>query len=177
MQDYEEVNGILRPLRGKLVVGGTFSAKLIRDGKVIDEWEKHNLIVNQGLDHILATEFTAGAQITSWFMGVFGNNYVPVGTDTAASIAANAGEISAYNGSGRQPYTGVEGGQQVTNAAAPSTFTFTAAETIYGAFVASASGFQATTGVLFAAAQFATAKTVAINDQLLLTYAFGAASS
>lgn len=177
MQNYEEVNGVLRPVRGKLIVGGTFSAKLIRDGEVIDEWAKTNLIVNQGLDHILATEFASGAQIAAWFMGVFTGNYVPVATDTAASISANATETSAYSGSSRLPYTAVEGGQQVTNAAAPATFTFTSALTIYGAFVASASGFQATTGVLFAAAQFATPKAVAVNDQLLLTYAFGAASA
>lgn len=177
MTRYEEVNGILRPLRGEFKIGGRFSAKLIRADETVEEWDVHNLIVNQGLDHILATEFAAGAQITSWFMGVFGNNYVPVGTDTAASIAANSGEIAAYNGSGRQPYTGVEGGQQVTNAAAPANFTFTAPETIYGAFVISSSGFQATTGVLFAAAQFTASKLVGIGDQLLLTYAFGAASS
>ena len=180
---YEDRGGLLVPVRPKLVVdgrfsiGGFFSGKILRDDEVIDEFEVHNLIVNQGLDHILNTEFMATPQITAWYMAPFVNNYVPVGTDTATSIVANAGETNAYGGTTRQPYTGVEGGQQITNAAAPANFTFTAALTIYGAFLISSSAMMATTGVLFAAAQFTTPKVVAAQDQLLLTYAFGAASS
>lgn len=175
--NYEDRNGLLVPQRGNLILGGTFYGQLFRDGRLIDEWEDHNLIVNQGLDHILGVEFTNVAQITQWYLAPYTNNYVPVGTDTAASIAANSGETSAYTGSTRVPYVGIESTQQVTNAASPATFTFNAALTLYGAFMISSSAWLATTGILFAAAQFAAPKTAAINDQLLLTYAFGAASA
>ena len=174
---YEDRHGLLVPVKPKLVIGGHFCGKLFREGKLIDAFEVHNLIVNQGLDHILNTEFLSTAQITAWYMAPFTNNYTPVGTDTATSIVSNAGETNAYSGSTRQPYTATEATQQVTNAASPANFTFTSALTIYGAFLASASAMMATTGVLFAAAQFATPKVVAVGDQLLLTYAFGAASS
>lgn len=174
---FAEQNGLLVPKRADLIVGGTFYGQILRDGVVIDEWDVHNLIVNQGLDHILGVEFTGTAQITSWYMAPFTNNYTPVGTDTAASIATNAGESSAYSGSTRQPYVGVEASQQVSNAASPANFTFTGAATIYGAFLISSSAFNATTGILFAAALFPAPKPVAIGDQLLLTYAFGAASA
>jgi hypothetical protein len=174
--DYEDRNGILVP-KGKLVVGGTFFGKIIREGEVVDEWDCHNLIVNQGLDHILAVEFTGAPQLNNWYLAPYTNNYVPVGTDTAASIAANAGETSNYTASTRVGYVGVEANQQVTNAAAPCNFTFNAHTVLYGAFMISSSGFNATTGVLFAASQFPSPKTVEANDQLLLTYVFGAASA
>lgn len=173
---YDVQKGLLVP-RTKIIIGGTFTGVHLRDGKVIDEWEDHNLVVNQGLDHILATEFGGGTQITSWFMAPFGNNYNPVGTDTAASIVANAGEVTAYTASTRVPYVGVEGGQQVTNSASPANFTFTGAATIYGAMLISSSAQGSTAGVLFAAALFATSKVVANTDVLLITYAFGAVSA
>ena len=174
---FEKRNGLMVPAKPKLIIGGHFLAKILRDGAVIDEFDVHNLIVNQGLDHILGVQFSGVAQIQSWFLAPFTNNYAPVAADTAATISGNAGETQAYTGSTRQPYTGVEGGQQMTNAASPASFTFTAALQIYGAFLISSSGFGATTGILFAAAQFTTPKSVAINDVLALTYAFGAASS
>lgn len=161
----------------RIRVGGTFRGKLVRAGEVIDEFETHNLVCNQGLDHILGVEFTGVAQITSWFLGVFEGNYTPVATDTAASITANSTESTAYSQATRVPYTGVESAQGVTNAAAPATFTFNATKTIYGAFLASASAKSATSGTLFAAAAFSAAKNVVSGDQLVLTYAFNAASS
>lgn len=176
--NYDMQRGLLVP-RSKISIGGTFTGVHLRDGKVIDEWEDHNLVVNQGLDHILATEFSGGTQITSWFVAPFGNNYNPVGTDTAASIVANAGEVTAYTSSTRVPYTGVEGSQQVSNAASPASFTFNPGSptNIYGAMLISSSAKSATSGVLFAAALFAAPKQVSDTDVLLITYAFGAVSA
>lgn len=173
---YDDKSGLFMP-RSKLLVGGRFFGQHLREGRVIDEWESKNLIVNQGLDHILATEFTGSTQITSWFMAPFGNNYTPVGTDTAASIVGNAGEVTSYTASTRVPYVGVEGSQQVTNAAAPSSFTFNASTTIYGAFLISSSAQSSTAGVLFAASPFGSGKLVNNTDQILLTYIVGAVSA
>jgi hypothetical protein len=158
-------------------VGGLFRGKIIRDGRVIDEFEDHNLVVNQGLDHILGVEFTGVTQITSWYLAPFTGNYTPVATDTASTIVSNATECTAYTSTTRVAYTGVEGSQACTNSASPATFTFNASATIYGAFLTSASTKSSTSGTLFAAAQFATAKSVASGDQLILSYAFSAASS
>ena len=68
-------------------------------------------------------------------------------------------------------------GQSVTNSASAASFTFNANLTIYGAFLASSSVISGTTGTLFSAAQFGTAKSVVSSDVLLLTYSFAAASS
>lgn len=175
--NYENQNGLLVPCPAKLVVGGVFHCELFRKGELIDEWDSHNLIVNQGLDHVLRTEFTGSSQISQWYMAPFTNNYVPVGTDTAASFPGSAGETTAYTGSTRVAYTGVETGQQVTNAASPASFTFTADLSIYGAFLISSSAQGSTSGTLFAASQFAAPKAVANTDVLLMTYAIGAASA
>ena len=177
MEKYVEQNGVLVPEKPRLILGGTYHGIQIRDGKVIDEWEEHNLIVNQGLDHILSTEFCGTTQIQSWYLAPFDNNYVPVATDTAASISANAGEITGYSGSGRLAFTPTESAQQATNAASPATFTFTAPFNIYGMFLISSQAYNSTAGVLFAAAQFATPKPVAIADQLVITYVIGGQSA
>lgn len=176
MHKYDVEKGLFVP-QSELHVGGKFFGQHLREGRVIDEWESKNLIVNQGLDHILGVEFAGVAQITTWYMAPFGNNYTPVGTDTAASIVANAGEVTSYTGSSRVPYVGTEGSQQVTNGGAPSSFTFNADATIYGAFLISSSAFGATSGVLFAASPFGSGKQVHNTDQILLTYILGAVSA
>ena len=167
--------GILFPDH-RIKVGGVFRGRHIRDGKVIDEFETPNIVVNQGLDSILGVYFTGVTQITTWYLAPFEGNYTPVATDTASTIVGNSTECTAYTASTRLTWTGVEGSQAATNSASPATFTFNATKTIYGAFLASASAKSSTSGTLFAAAQFASSKNVVNTDQLLLTYTFTASS-
>jgi hypothetical protein len=182
MNDIENF-GLFVPRDSKLLlpqrlrIGGVMRGKLIRAGRVIDEWEDHNIYLNQGLDHLLSTEFTGGSQISNWYMAIFAGNYTPTASDTAASLPGNSTEATAYSSSTRVPYSGVEGAQQVTNNAVPATFTFTGSVTIYGAWLTSASAKNSTSGVAAAAAQFSSPKSVVATDQLLLTYAIGASSA
>jgi hypothetical protein len=182
MNDIENF-GPFGPRDGKLLlpqrlhIGGVLHGKLIRAGHVIDEWEDHNIYLNQGIDHLLATEFTGGSQISNWYMAVYSGNYTPTASDTASSLPGNATESSAYTSSTRVPYSGVESSQQVTNSAAPASFTFTGSVTIYGAWLTSASAKGSTSGVAAAAAQFSSPKTVVNTDQLIFTYAIGATSA
>lgn len=157
--------------------GGKYFAQLKRAGRIIDEWEFDNLIVNQGLNHILTTEFFGGTPITTWYIAVFEANYTPVATDTAANITANSTESTAYSQATRVAWVpAAPASQAVTNAASVATFTFNATKTIYGAFLVSASAKSATSGTLMSAAAFASSKAVVSGDQLLLTYAFSASS-
>jgi hypothetical protein len=160
----------------RLAFGGEYHCKHIRDGKIIDEFDAANLVVNQGLDHILSVEFAAAAQITSWFLGIFSGNYTPVAGDTAATFPASATESVAYTNATRPAFTVVEATQNVTNAAAPATFTFNAGATIYGGFLSSSSAKGGTGGILFSAAQFASSKVMSSGDQLLMTYSFTGSS-
>lgn len=162
-------SGLLLP-RAPVWFAGKYTVKHVRNGIVIDEWDFDNIITNQGLDYILGAALTGVTQITSWYVAPFEGNYVPVATDTAASIVANATETTAYTASTRVLWSGVEAAQQATNSAAVATFTFNATKTIYGAMLASASAKSSVSGTLLSAAQFATPKSVANTDQLLFTY-------
>jgi hypothetical protein len=168
--------GVLMPQQG-LVVGGVFQGQIVRDGKVIDEFEDHNLVVNEGLNHLLDVLLHGSTQVTTWYLGVFEGNYTPVATVTAATITSASTECTAYDETTRQAYNeAAASSQSTTNSANKATFTFNATKTIYGAFLASASAKSATTGTLFSAAAFSSSKSVVSGDQLLLTYTFTASS-
>lgn len=168
--------GVLMP--DALSIGGQFTGQIVRGGEVVDEWTDHNIVVNEGLNHILDTVFHGSTPVTTWYLGLFEGNYTPVATLTAATVAAAATESTAYAETTRPEYVeAAASGQSVTNAASKATFTINAAKTIYGAFLISGSAKSGTAGVLMSAARFSAAKTVAAEDQLLLTYTFNAATA
>jgi hypothetical protein len=174
---FETDGGVLMPQSG-LLVGGVWHGQHIRDGKVIDEWEDHNLVVDEGLNHVLDVVLHGSTQVSTWYIGVFEGNYTPVSTVTAATITSASTECTAYDESTRVAYVEAAASAKVTtNSANKATFTFNATKTIYGAFLASASAKSATTGTLLSAARFGSSKSVVDDDQLLLTYTFTAASS
>lgn len=183
MEHVQTASGIYVPqtpaiLRQNMDLGGVFHWQHIRDGKVIDEGEDHNLVTDEGINYLLAAGLAAGSAIGTWYLGLFEGNYTPVTTDTAANIAANSTESSAFAAGVRQVWTpGAVAGKAVSNAASRGDFVFNATKTIYGAFLASNPTIGSTTGKLFAAARFGTAKVVANLDELLLTYAFSGSSS
>lgn len=162
----------------RILFRGKYYARLIRDGRVIDEWESKNLVVNEGLNYLLGAGLgNAGAQ-SNWYLGLFTGNYTPVATDTAASFPGNATETNGYTAGARPAFTpGSATGQQISNTASQAAFTFNTTLTIYGAFLASSAVIGGTTGVLFGAAQFGSSKSVVNNDQLMLAYTFTGASS
>lgn len=168
--------GILLPVAA-LALGGRFTLDHIRDGELIDREETPNLVVNEGLDHVLNTVFHGGTQVGTWSLGLFEANYTPIATVTAATIAAAATECVAYDEATRQEYVeAAASGQSITNSANKATFTMNATKSVYGAFLISNSTKGGTSGVLFSAARFAAAKQVVDDDQLLLTYTFNASS-
>lgn len=163
---------------GNLRVGGVFNGQIVRDGEVIDEFDCENLVVNQGLNSLLDVYLGGSTQIPTWYLGLFQGNYTPVATITAAAIASTATECVDYDEANRATFVPANAASQsITNAADRATFTFNNTRTIYGAFLVSSSVKNGTTGVLFSAARFGTAKNVVDDDQLLLTYSFSAASA
>jgi hypothetical protein len=172
----KRASGLLVP--AKMAFIGTYHATLIREGRIIDEWTQENIVTNEALNHILGVVLGGASQITTWYLGLFSGNYTPVATDTAASLPGNSTEASGYSAATRQQWIpAAASGQAITNAASRASFTFTATQTIYGAFMTSSSVINGTSGTSFSAAQFAAPKSVVNTDQLLLTYAFTAASA
>jgi hypothetical protein len=168
--------GVLMPT-SKLKVGGKFLGQIVRQGQIIDEFEDANLVVNEGLNSLLNIYFAGSTQITTWYLGLFEGNYTPVATVTAATITAASTECTAYASATRPEYQeAAAASQSITNSANRASFVFNANKTVYGAFLVSNATKSSTSGTLFSAARFATAKAVESGDELLLTYTFTASS-
>jgi hypothetical protein len=175
--DYEaSAGGVLMPSQG-LRIGGIFHGQIIRNGEVVEEFDDSNIVVDQGLNHVLNVEFNGLTPVNPWYLGLFEGNYTPVAAVTAAGIAAAATECVAYSQATRPSFVNVAStAKSITNSASTATFTFVDARTLYGAILISDSTKGGTAGVLFSAAKFATPKVMGNTDQLLLTYTFTAAT-
>lgn len=165
-------------MKDAIKAGGVWALEHVRNGEVIDREEIHNIVVNQGLNHILDTVFHGGTAVATWYVGIYEGNYVPLATDTASNFPGSATECIAYDEATRIEYNeAAASGQSITNSANKATFTINATKTVYGGFLISVATKSATTGTLMAAAKFGTARSVVSGDQLLITYTFSAASS
>ena len=61
--NYEKsAGGVFMP---QINIGGMFHGQIVRDGRVIDEWEDHNTVVNEGLNALLDIMFHGTTQITT----------------------------------------------------------------------------------------------------------------
>lgn len=176
--DYEECdNGLFMP-KQKVMIGGVFSIDHMRGGELLETIQSPNIIVNEGLDHILSAVYNAGSQITAWYVGIFEGNYTPVAGDTGANIVANATECTAYDEANRVAWVeAAPSGQSITNSASKATFTINATKTVYGAFLISTNTKSDTAGTLMAASKFAASRSVVATDQLLVTYTLSAADA
>ena len=156
---------------------GVYDGEIRRRTGEIETFSDCNLIVDEGLNHILNVELGAAAQILTWYLGVFEGNYNPVAGVTAATITAASTESTAYASATRPQWVeAASTAELITNTASKASFVFNATKTIYGAFLISNSTKSSTLGTLFSAARFATAKNVDSGDELLLTYSVTSAS-
>lgn len=145
-------------------------------GNIKDIMEWHNLMTNEGWDHMLNTEFHGGTAITTWYFAPFIASYTPLVGDTYAVPGYTEATDTHYSEVGRQEWTeGASSGQSITNATAV-TITSAGAYTFYGCGLVGG-GTAATTkadtaggGVLAVSGTFPTAKTLATSETLDLTY-------
>jgi len=170
MRDFHEVEKQL--MKQGALFGGTFDV-VCRDknGKV--KWNEvaKNIVVDTGLNHILAIVFHGNTQVTQWWVGLKGSGAASSG-DTLAS-PVNWTEESGYTGN-RKIYTeATPSNQSITNSASKATFGITSTATIAGAFLCSVS--SGTGGLLMCDADFSSAKGVSTNDTLEVTYTLSAA--
>ena len=56
--------------------------------------EDKNLVVNEGLLHMLGVELYSTTKISTWYLALFSANYTPAATLTAATFPATASEIA-----------------------------------------------------------------------------------
>jgi hypothetical protein len=152
-----------------------------KDGNLKWSAEESNLVVNVGLQYMAGTALTSTAQITSWYIGLYGAgaSNTPAAGDTMASHAGWT-EVTPY--SGTRPAATFAAATNanpsvVTNTASPASFAITATQTVGGAFLTSNDTAGGSTGTLFSAADFQSPgdRSVVSGDTLNVSYSFSLA--
>lgn len=154
-----------------------------KDGNLKWSADTKNLVVNAGLAYMAGTALTSVAQITTWYIGLYGAgaSNTPAAGDTMSSHAGWT-EVTAYSNSTRVAATFVTATTAnpsvVTNAASPATFNINGTTTVGGAFLTSGSAKGGTTGTLFSAADFSSPgdRSVVSGDVISVTYSFSLAA-
>ena len=141
------------------------------DGNLKWEFTEENLIPDAGRDYLLNAGLNAGAQFSTWYIGLYSGNYAPVAGDTAATFPASATEITtAYTGD-RHALTpdALLAGVWV-NSVAPAIFVFVdATTTVRGGFISTTATKGGTTGLLLSAVLAPSPKTVLAGESLKVT--------
>ena len=153
-----------------------------KDGNLKWQADSKNLVVNAGLAYMAGTALTSVAQITTWYLGLYGAgaSNTPAAGDTMSSHAGWT-EVVPYSNATRVAATFVTATTAnpsvVTNSASPASFTINATSTVGGAFLTSGSAKSGTTGTLFSAADFGSPgdRSVVSGDSLSVTYTFSLA--
>lgn len=136
-----------------------------------DERCDPNLIVDQGLTHMLSVEFGAGSKISAWYLSLYGGAVSPAANWTAANYPATASEITSntegYSETTRQLFSpGAAANNEINNVASKAAFSIVTAGTlnVYGAALLSSNVKGDTAGVLASATRFSAVRSLANGD-------------
>jgi hypothetical protein len=163
---------------------GQFNFECIgADGKVKWTGSVPNLVVNTGLAYMAGTALTSVAQVTSWFIGLYGAgaSNTPAAGDTMASHAGWT-EVVPYSNANRVAavfVTATTANPSVaTTSASPASFSINATSTVGGAFLTTSNTKSGTTGTLFSASDFTSPgdRSVVSGDTLNVSYTLSLAA-
>jgi hypothetical protein len=168
--------------RQKLLVGGRFGSEVRnRFGDIIAPYEEGpNIIVNEGLNHILNAVLHGETQVDPWYVGIHKANVAVVAGTTGATVASATTEIvgSDVSETVRETYVEAEStAQSSTNSASKASYTSAVTMTIYGAWLISTAAFGDTAGILLAGSLFGSSRALVATDELLVTYTINATST
>jgi hypothetical protein len=142
------------------------------DGK--SKWEEHfhNLLTNEGLNHLLDVLVHGDTQVSPWYV-FLKNTGAPAATDTLPSHAGWT-ENTNYTGNRQEYIEAAASGQSITNSANKASFPIdTDTQALYGAGLASVA--TGTAGILLCVADFSSVKNADNGDTLEVTYTLSAA--
>lgn len=133
-------------------------------------WTRHfrNAPTNQGLDHLGAVEFAAGAQSTIWYAGLIDLVGFTTLAATDTMVSHGWSENTSYSGN-RPTWVNQQGGQQVASNG-PFSFNVTANGIIHGLFIANSATRGGTTGTLWATALLSSDAVITVGQTLTGTY-------
>lgn len=163
----------------KARAGGVYKIQCVgADGQVKWEEEMHNLVVNQGLQDMVATYLDTATQTTTWYLGLIAGPGASTTIAAGDTLATHAGwtEFTNYSGNRKAAVFGTATTADpsvIDNTASPASYSITSTGgTVAGAFLCSvASG---TSGILFSASDFQAPgdRVVVSGDTLNVTYTF-----
>ena len=153
-----------------------------KDGNLKWVAETPNLVVNVGLQYMAGTALTTTAQVTTWYLGLYGAaaSNSPAAGDTMSSHIGWT-EVTAYSQATRPAATFAAATNAnpsvVTNTASKAAYSINGTTTVGGAFLTSDNTKGGTTGTLFSAADFSAPgdRSVVNGDTLNVTYTFSLA--
>ena len=164
----------------KAKAGGVFTVQCYdKEGNLKWSAEKHNLVVNVGLQDMNAKYFSGSSYTAAWYIGLYGAgaSNTPAASDTMASHAGWT-EVTAYSQATRPACTfgtaSTADPSIITNSASPATFSINGTTTVGGAFLTSDNTKNGATGILFSASDFQSPgdRSVVNGDTLTVTYTF-----
>ena len=157
--------------------GFVYTVDVIKDGQVVDSETVHNLIPSEGLNHILSVLLAGGAQVPTWYIGLYEGNYTPTVDDLMATFPAAAVETTAYVSGTRMEFVdGAIASGSVDNSAAKAEFEFNGTKTVYGGFISSNSAKGNGSGTLLSAVRFGSPKVLESGSVLRVTAGFALVS-
>jgi hypothetical protein len=164
-----------------LVIGGTLTSQQYdKDGKLVSERTAEiNGVTTAGLNHILDTEFHAGTQVTTWYLGLINGSSTPT-LAAADTMASHAGwtEYTTYSQTNRVAWDETAAAAGSTTSNTTSDFSMNGSGTVAGGFLTSVSTKSGSTGTLFMTATFSGGnQTVSNGDTLKLTYTLSTTAS
>lgn len=164
-------------------LGGYLDVEVInKDGTIANKFRCKNGVTTAGLTHILATQFDAGTQVTSWYFGLINNSGFSAlsAADTMGSHAgwSELGTSSSdkYDETTRQQWV-LTAAAAAASSDAAATFTINATVAVYGVFITSSSTKGGTTGTLWATAAFPAVQNLVDDQTLKVTYTVSATAS
>lgn len=165
--------GILFPRQGVMASGEYFDR--VNGGA----WERTpNLIVTEGLAHILSVAFGATAKPAGYFLALFSGATAPAANWTAASFAATAAEITSmtegYTAATRPAWTPpsstADGSIDNLGAVASVTIATASQLNVTGAAMLTNSTRGGTTGALISATKYAAPRVFQDGDEYDIGY-------
>lgn len=139
-----------------------------RDGTLAWRQEFKNGVTLAGLDYLAACGFTAGSQISSWYVGLVDSAGFTALSSTDTLASKSWSENTGYSGN-RPQWVNTENGQMAASNG-PFTFPITVNGTINGLFIASTNVKGGTTGTLWAHALLPTPSAITVGQSLTGTY-------
>jgi len=141
--------------------------------------EDHNLLGDEGLNHMLGVVLKSGSQVTTWYCMLQETNGTPTSTISAGTYQSAVGEITSgaegYSQATRVLWVGDAvdtTNTEVVNLASPAAFTIVTATSlpVYGAALISTSTKGAEVAPLLSAGKFTAVRNLANGDTFNLKY-------